>query len=225
MLHSTLAETRYFLGTRNPILEHHDALRRIENDKYFEAELISAVAPNAFARTELVGQRWRKPPEMSARSYLAKVEREMHERYPNGFVLKPISSFSTDGKFPSDRTAFVKLWTSFKNAAARRVAELEAQGVDPTDIHLKLKNRPTYPGRILNALLTDPDSVMIQERLDIAVWDGVLEEYRVHVVGGRVLAEHPTSVGQLPRGAARRIRESKRSFNRSWTSCPRRTTC
>ena len=56
VVHSTLAETAHFLGTRNPLLEHASALERIENDKFFEAELVRSVAPHAMPRTELIGR-------------------------------------------------------------------------------------------------------------------------------------------------------------------------
>lgn len=207
VIHSTVAETKRFVGSENPILEHLEAFQRIENDKYFEAELIRSVAPRAFARTELVGTVWQRPEGLGDEAYLSLLERQMHERYPRGFVLKPLSSFSTDGRFPSERTSFVPLWKAFHATARPMHAGLEAEGVHPTHIHLKLKLEPSYPGRILDALLSAPDTVIIQERLPIAEVDGVPDEYRVHVIGGRVLqgaTQHRWNIRRVLR--AERIR-------------------
>jgi hypothetical protein len=187
VVHSTLAETRYFVGDHNPILEHVDALLRIENDKYFEARLVAAAAPAAVAHTELVCGAWPTPAGVAPELYLAWLERQLRGRFPRGFVLKPRSSFASDGRFPSGRTPFVELWRAFKASAEPEMTELRAAGLDDTDIHLRLKAAPSYPGRILDALFTDPASILVQERLAIAEQGGVIEEYRVHVVGGRVL--------------------------------------
>lgn len=188
VLHSTFEETRYFRGTENPFLEFYDALKLIEDDKGFEAELIQSVAPEAMPRTQIVGK-WKSLPDpRNPENFLRSLEQEMHQLFPRGFVLKPRSSFATDGKFPSERTPFVELWQRYRNGAARRIQQLQAQGVSSADIHLELRADPTYPGRILDALLTQPETIIIQERVQIATTSGeIAEEYRVHVYGGKVL--------------------------------------
>src|SRR6185437_8543026 len=47
-------------------------------------------------------------------------------------------------------------WRAFKASAEPEMTELRAAGLDDTDIHLRLKAEPSYPGRILDALFTDP---------------------------------------------------------------------
>lgn len=190
VVHSTLEEAAYYIGTSNPLLEHLEAFRRIEHDKYFEAELVRGVVPAAYARTELVSHIWPAAAggdAPSAEVRLRRLEAEMHARYPGGFVLKPISSFSTDGQFPSERTPFAALYAAYLVEAKPAADALRAAKTDETEAHLQLKQLPSYPGRILDAVLHAPHTVMIQERLDIAEADGVIDEYRVHVVGGEVL--------------------------------------
>jgi hypothetical protein len=188
VIHSTLVEVAHYVGSHNPLLEHLEALQRIENDKFFEAELIRSVAPEAMARTELVGRIWRKPADLDPYAYLAALEQAMSARYPRGFVLKPIAGFAADGRFPSECTPFAALWAAYKTDVEPEITRLQGEGMDASDLHYRLRNAPAYPGRILDALLDDPESVMIQERIEIAASYGAIEEYRVHVVGGRVLA-------------------------------------
>ncbi|CAN5909781.1 hypothetical protein BH11MYX2_BH11MYX2_12580 [soil metagenome] len=187
VVHSTVEEAAYYTGTSNPMLDHVGALLRIGNDKHFEAKLLCAAAPDAFARTELVSDVWPQRAGADASQQLAEIEAAMHARYPRGFVLKPTSSFATDGKFPSNLTPFCALHAAYL-AEEKPIAErFVAEGKDATEAHLELNKLPSYPGRVLDAVLTDPETVIIQERLDIAQVDDVADEYRVHVVSGRVL--------------------------------------
>lgn len=186
VIHSTLDDAAYYIGTSNPLLDHLGAFQRIEHDKHFEAELVRTAAPDAFAKTERVSDVW-PISTVDDPTRLSQIEAEMHARYPQGFVLKPISSFATDGKFPSDRTPFAPLHAAYLAEAKPLADQLAADGTDPTDAHLRLNQLPSYPGRVLAAVLAAPETVIIQERLDIATVDDVIDEYRVHVVGGRVL--------------------------------------
>lgn len=192
VLHSTLDDAQYFIGTSNPLLDHLGAFRKIEHDKFFEAELVRAAAPEAYARTELVSRVWPLTSHVEltgveADARLTELEHAMKQRYPGGFVLKPLSSFSTDGQFPSERTPFVPLYAAFLVEAKPEMARLKEERADEVDAHLELKKLPSYMGRILDAVLHEPETVMIQERLDIAMVDGVVDEYRVHVVDGEIL--------------------------------------
>jgi hypothetical protein len=188
VIHSTIHDAAYFLGTSNPLLDHLGAFQRIEHDKHLEAELVRAAAPEAFAGTERVSDVWPISTGRPDPTRLREIEAEMHARYPRGFVLKPISSFATDGKFPSDRTPFAPLHAAYLDEAKPVAEQLSVDGTDATDAHLRLNQLPSYPGRVLDDVLVAPEKVIIQERLDIATDDGVIDEYRVHVVSGRVLA-------------------------------------
>jgi hypothetical protein len=198
--HANLREAEYFIGTRNPVIEQLDILKLIESDKWEEAKILMAAVPDAFPRTENLADVIRAigdNPALSDPQKLERLSQELKRRYPEGFFLKPISGFSSDGTFPSDKSDFDAVYESFihdvKPVIERRLKET---GGDSDTVHLELKRMPNYSGRVLEQLLAHPEQVIVQAKISPAFGAVVrtaegpkplIVEFRVHVVEGKVL--------------------------------------
>ncbi len=128
--------------------------------------------------------------------YLQLVSEELKARYPQGFFVKPVDGFSGEGTFLSEKLDFFKALTGFERDIEPQAAKLRIEGYDESYIHLDLKKKPFYSGKNVKQLMTDPSKMIIQEKLRpvlsnyVRVRDEFItrfEEYRVHIVEGRVL--------------------------------------
>lgn len=197
--HSNLKEARYFLGTRNPVIQERELMKLIEDNKWEEAKLLREHVPDAFPRTENMADVVRGANITAARRVIAirKVGELLRERYPNGFFLKNVSGFDSNGTLPTEKTDFMRSYEGYVRELKPEAERILARTGNPDDIHFELKERPFYEGRVLDAILEDPSRVIVQEKIRARI-GGVqrtqsgrlktlVEEYRVHVVEGRVL--------------------------------------
>jgi hypothetical protein len=198
--HSNLAEAKYYVGTHNPVIEQRGILALIESNKWEEAKLLMAHIPGAFPKTENLAEIIREirlGKELSASETLKLISHELRVRYPEGFFLKPVSGFSSDGTFPSERSDFAAVYEAYlrdvKPVIERRLIETAG---DADTVHLELKRTPNYEGRVFEELLTHAENVIVQTKLDPAIGailhtpqgpKPLIIEYRVHVVEGTVL--------------------------------------
>jgi hypothetical protein len=194
--HSNLAEGRYFRGDRNPVIDQESTLKLIEDNKWEESKLLMKYLPDVFPRTENLGELLSSLGLSRTAANLPAIEAALRARYPEGFFLKPSAGFNSAGTFPTETTDFASLYSRFSKNVRPKI-ETMSRNHDATDVHLALKDTPDYSGRVLQALLEDPRSVIIQAKISPAVGatvrakDGhfktLVEEYRVHVVEGEVL--------------------------------------
>jgi hypothetical protein len=201
--HSDLSEARYFVGTRNPVIQQRQLMELISNDKWEEAKLLMKYVPDAFPKTENLAELLRQlglDPAASALprpQLLVRISQALRERFPQGFFLKPVAGFNSAGTFPTEKSDFASIYEAYmadvKPVIQRRMAET---GGDATVVHLELKAMPNYSGRVLEDLLDHPEKVIIQQKLRPAFGSIVqtpegpkplILEYRVHVVEGKVL--------------------------------------
>lgn len=201
--HSTVEQSRFYIGSHNPVLEELDLLKKLENDKWFEAEVLQRHAPEAFPKTENMANVLDElgvdlskvsPPQRAAAA--AQLSARLRKRYPEGFFMKSIDGFDSDGQFPTEKTDFASTYKEYKRGAEPKMAKLSRANPDTVVVHQEMKGTPGYEGRFIDELFRDPRRIILQERLRISiastVQDGssirkILLEYRVHVVQGRVL--------------------------------------
>jgi hypothetical protein len=143
-------------------------IKRLEN-KLTESRVLRRYVPEAFPRSEQLALAGGRGPENRLRA----LQERLRNRYPHGYVIKPIDEAATGGVITHDHD----------------LVEL-----------LHGKDRPMY-GRWTKQLLKDPEEFMVQEHISIAkdrallskregkvmVGKTVPAEYRVHAIGGQVV--------------------------------------
>lgn len=155
--HTELKQERYFVGTENPVIENRAMLKQLEDDKWEEAKLLQKYAPEALPRTENMGEIGLPLTRLSLPEVFALLRR----RYPEGFFLKPVGGWNSNGGFPSDKTDFAKL-SPFERQVFRLLFR------HPEAVLVQERLRLAVSG-------ASPDGKPI------------VEEYRVHLVQGQIL--------------------------------------
>lgn len=190
--HSNPDEAKYYMGSKNPTQNYDAKAVQALDDKWGEAELMQAVFPEAFPRTEnmksVLADLGLDPTTMNRSELADGLVRALRERYPQGFFIKPVAGFNSDGKFPTDKTDFRALYEGYvENVKAKRAELLKTLG-DATEVHLTLKKEKYYEGNILDQLFDAPETVIIQERLKPRfLAPNLIDEYRVHIAEGKVI--------------------------------------
>jgi hypothetical protein len=216
--HSNLKEARYFLGTRNPVIEQKGLFQLIENDKWEEAKLLMKYVPEAFPTTVNIAdvlQGLRLPNATTQlptrQKLLTRLSQTLRERFPEGFFLKPVAGFNAVGTFPTEKSDFASIYEAYLRDVKPQIEKRLRETHGDTDtVHLELKNLPNYSGRVLEDLLERPQSVIAQAKIQGAVGSivrtpqgpkALLAEYRVHIVEGRVLSGATQTRWEDARGA------------------------
>ncbi len=200
--HDTLEQALYFIGRKNPTLEGLELMKALSNDKWEEAKLLMEYAPTFFPKTENMKDvltefyaSIEKDP-LSPVEILKRLKDFLDTRYPGGFFMKPIDGFNSVGTFPTSETDFPQVYEKYLREVKPEIEKFLKQSGDPVETHLKFKTVENYSGRVLEALLKSPRKIIIQEKIKIKKEEPVLtqngekifdEEYRVHIVQGKVL--------------------------------------
>ncbi|MEW6056770.1 MAG: hypothetical protein AB1540_09150 [Bdellovibrionota bacterium] len=207
--HGSPEDAHYFVGTHNPALITDPEIIELANNKWVEAQLMVKHAPEAYPQTENM-QRLLRELGLSPADRANLVESDhslqleilfekLKIRYPNGFFIKPISGFNSDGIFPTEKTEPRELYEGYlTHIKALREQLFETLG-NETEVHLALKTKEFYGGFILEALLKNPESVIVQERLKPRILGRktlpngkvkvLIEEYRIHLEEGQAWPE------------------------------------
>jgi hypothetical protein len=186
---------------------------RLDDNKWKEYAYFNKYAPEAFGKSENVkdilaelGHK-RIPASPAAQAALLDtLQTTLHKRYGQGFLLKDVDGFQSNGIFPNEKTHFNDLLKGYDAAGLdakyrkgyKNLAEM--YGNDLTPLVKELREDPHYAGHILKKLLRNPKNVMVQERLPLLKPKGFLRnvipkmfgtpasyETRVHVENGRVI--------------------------------------
>ncbi len=186
--HSNLSEARYFIGTRNPVIDERALMELIQDNKWEEAKILMKHVPDAFPRTENLAKLLASNGFQRAQaSDLTWIQKMLQERYPRGYFLKTVSGFFSAGNLPTEKTDLVNVHRKFVKDVKPLLEETLARTGDITETHLELMGLPNYEGRVIDALLEHPETVIIQEKIDVVISRGVVDEYRLHVADGKVI--------------------------------------
>lgn len=171
------------LGKYNPALTNTLISQMLDN-KWAEYLFWNEFAPGTIPQTMLL-----ESVVASGQSVEEKI-RELDRRFPNGWVLKGVFDIATEkaGILASDG----KLIEEYRRYAASDFDQFEAKLEEelgqhnPEDIIYKRKEHPAYKGWKIAKLLSEPALAIVQAKVEI------LREFRVEVIGGRVLRNDMT---------------------------------
>jgi hypothetical protein len=176
------------IGTEN------QRLYNMMDSKWMEYKVATGAMKEAMAPTVLAGdfikEMGLKIPRNKAQRavFLEQLQTKLNERFPNGYFVKGIQDFNTGGNLPTNKTAFRTMYEGYHKEFVPYVKKVgENQDL--------LRTHPFQAGRMLNDLLKDPSSVIIQERMNLKKWTNKdlpihkqpFNEFRVHVVHGKVV--------------------------------------
>lgn len=173
--------------------ENQKLYNRLDN-KWAEYEVVSGAMPEGMAKTVRGGdflkqQNLKIPRSKAARAaFLDKLQAKLNETFPKGYFVKGVQDFNTGGNLPTNKVNFRTMYEGYHE----KFVPYEQKVGPNQDL---LRAHPFQAGRMLNDLLTDPNSVVIQERMDLKKWTNKelpihkqpFNEFRVHVVRGQVV--------------------------------------
>lgn len=171
------------------------------SNKYNEASTINQYAPGAMPETVLGATIFQelglKPPKDAAgrAAFLVELQKKLDEKYPQGYFLKGVADYNTGGNLPTNKSRFAELYHGFETDYKPFEAKLRSENVAGADLQPQLKSHPHQGGRTLAALMDDPTSVVIQEKLplkkytskDVGLGKQPFHEFRLHIVHGKVV--------------------------------------
>jgi hypothetical protein len=164
------------------------------DSKWMEYKVATGAMKNAMAPTvlgsEFIKEMGLKIPRNKAERavFLEKLQAKLDEKFPKGYFVKGIQDFNTGGNLPTNKVNFRKMYEGYH----KEFVPYEKKVGQNQDL---LRAHPFQSGRMLNDLLTNPESVIIQERMDLKKWTEKklpihkqpFQEFRVHVVHGKVV--------------------------------------
>jgi len=176
------------VGKYNPGLVNANIAQALEN-KYTEFRFFNEFAPGSMADTELLARI--APSATGAKDPKAIVD-ALHKRFPKGWILKGTWDLgSEDGLVTSDFDvvgAIEKYRKSDFDAYHRKLlADKSLAHAAPEYLVSEMKAHPDYKGwKLSQMLLEHPEQAIAQHKVSIA------REFRVEVIGGKVLGEGST---------------------------------
>lgn len=139
----------------------------------------------------------RRALKMTLTKLISQLFESINHHFPKGAFLKNFDE-STTGDLGNQVVSFNQSYLNLINEFLNRLTESATQtGPRPalTDINFskKMTEEPYETGsKFIWKLLTDPDSILIQERLDVAKTDlGIVREIRVDYVDGEAVTTRP----------------------------------
>ncbi len=172
------------LGKYNPGLVNFNIQQALEN-KYVEFEFWNKYFKGSMAETVLLknilGQN--EPVDI--------VIKKIKARFPKGFVIKNIWELGSERLIVTDLTDITGELSNYlknKKQFDKFEENIRAKYGTTSDeiVNTELKKHKNYLGQKIYKLFENPYNTLIQERLDID------REYRVEVVGGKVLGDGST---------------------------------
>ncbi|MBC7545952.1 MAG: ATP-grasp domain-containing protein, partial [Candidatus Sericytochromatia bacterium] len=181
-------EKGHTLGTENQKL--YDAL----DNKWSEYELVHKADPSAMAKTvlakDVIKELGLKIPttKTGQAKFLTKFQAALDQKFPNGFFVKGVQDFNTGGNLPTNKSNFKTLYEGYHREFIPDAKKVNGE-------QSIMRAHPFHAGRMLDDLLRDPESVVIQERMNLKRYTKKelpidvqpFQEFRVHVVRGQVV--------------------------------------
>jgi hypothetical protein len=200
--------------------EHARVTRRIGNSKMEEAAFFQKHAPGSMGKSEslkdVLGRLGHNemPQDPAAQAaMLDQLQAHLKETYPQGFVMKDNAGYRSNGRFPSEEHNFNDLRRQFnEDRLPEMLASIRRGDIPEYEAIPKMTAYPSYSGRVLETMLKDPASAMVQEKIPIRQPAGLRKwvvdklhnprssqywrrsvqpsnEMRVHVEGGAAIPE------------------------------------
>jgi len=170
------------LGDYNPGLENWLIQQVLEN-KLLEAKVFESYVPGSFPETVA----YREIIQEDRISHKKMIEK-LNQRFSRGWVLKGAWDFSSEKIIITDKTNFDEALQLYKNGfeAYKKKTIEKYSSEDPELVLYYLKKHPGYRGYLIKKLLKAPELLLVQERKRL------VEEFRVEVLGGKVLGQGST---------------------------------
>jgi len=199
---------------------HEEIVDRIGASKIEEANFFQKYAPGSMGRSESVkdilarlGHSSMPQDAEGQHAMLAKLQDHLRESYPKGFVMKDVAGYRSNGRFPSEEHNFNDLRRQFKeDKLPEMMARVHSGEIPEYEGIPKMTAYPSYSGRVLEGLINNPESAMVQEKINIRQPEGIRKwvaealhnpnsdnywrrsihpsnEMRVHVEGGAAIPE------------------------------------
>jgi len=173
------------IGKYNPALINAE-ISKVLDHKYVEAAFWSRFAPGIMPKTKLLQSFSSKKIKPET---LAKM---LKKDFPSGWIIKGVWDNATQASFliseETDLVKEVKIYKDNQEEFIKYMQEMQSKyGSSNPDLFVrKLRERPEFMGYRINKFLKKPDLAIVQEKLSIK------EEYRVEVIGGKVLGNGST---------------------------------
>jgi len=169
------------LGKYNPGLINANIQQALEN-KYVESLFWKEYAPDAMPKTLLLSELL-----AGGRMSVSHLLKQLSERFPTGWVIKGVWDLGSEKSLITDGIDIAAELESYKvsdfDLYRKRILRDKADFIAAAPEYLqdKLKAHSHYLGWRIHELLRQPHLALVQERVSI------LREFRVEVIGGRVL--------------------------------------
>lgn len=170
------------------------------NNKWTEYSIVNKVAPGAMAETHLaktliadLGLELPKTPA-EAPAFMERLQTKLNEKFPQGFFIKGVGDYNTGGNLITNKANFVDMLNGYHTEFKPYVAEMAKKFPD-ADLQPKINGHQYMSGRTLQALIDNPEAVIIQEKLPLSKFTKKklpinkqpFNEFRVHTVKGKVV--------------------------------------
>lgn len=186
VFHRLPGTSENIMGKYNPALINGE-ISKVLDHKFIEFAFWNKYAPQTMARTQLLSD-FGGSNEVDVRS----LKKSLDKKYPNGWVIKGIWDTATQKEFliTSDTDLESELrkykanyqdFIDFRSEMGHKYASS-----NPDMFTRKMRERDEFTGYRVNRFIKKPHEFIVQEKLEI------VEEYRVEVIAGKVLADGST---------------------------------
>jgi hypothetical protein len=189
-----LSTADHIIGTENK------AVNDLFANKWQEFQILDGAVKGSMPETHLAKNLVAElglelPKTMADRpAFVEKLQAKLNEKFPQGYFLKGVRDYNTGGNLPTNKTKFAEAYQGFVKEYQPLVEKLRKDHPND-DLQPMLNNHPFQSGRTLHALMENPESVIIQEKLPLKKFTKKnlplnkqpFQEFRVHTVKGQVI--------------------------------------
>jgi hypothetical protein len=176
------------------------ALNDLFANKWQEYQILNSAVKGSMPETHLattmlkdLGLELPKTPAERA-VFVERLQTKLNERFPQGYFLKGVRDYNTGGNLPTNKTDFSRAYKGFIEEYKPLYEKLRKENPDH-DLQPQLSGHPFQSGRTLEALMDNPESVIVQEKLPLKKYtqkqlplnEQPFQEFRVHTVKGKVI--------------------------------------
>lgn len=184
----------HIIGTENK------ALNDLFANKWQEYQILNGAVKGSMPETHLgvsmlkdLGLEVPKTPAERP-AFVKALQTKLNERFPQGYFLKGVRDYNTGGNLPTNKADFAAIYQGFLNEYKPLYEKLRAENPEH-DLQPQLSSHPFQSGRTLEALMDNPESVIIQEKLPLKKFtekklplnEQPFQEFRVHTLKGKVI--------------------------------------
>lgn len=180
VFHTLQKQRDVILGKYNPGLVN-GYLAEFLSQKFSEAKFWEKYSPGAMPLT------LRLADLITDKMTPLEIQRVLNEKFPDGWVIKGVWDTATQKDFlisdKLDLNREIEIYRNSNFSEYREKRMQRAAGENPDVITRLIRNHEGYRGWRIRRALKDPTQAIVQERMNI------VKEYRVEVIGGRVLGD------------------------------------